>query len=163
MLLDGPLEHLVDGKEHENVTAENLGLNRENGPNTGLPEVVGTGDQSEAPPFGNSAGCRSRLAQAHQRNVAHEVHEFADTEDGEAGVVESGGGPGWRRVLGRHVEVHAEDAEENVVVERVFEDVEERHGVGAKPMHEDRLQFALDVVQNDHQGANLLADHQRGV
>ena len=60
-------------------------------------------------------------------------------------------------------EVHGEEPEKPVVVEAVLEDVGEGHGRAREPMHEHSLELALHVVQNHHEGAQLLVEGQLGV
>ena len=91
------------------------------------------------------------------------VHELKDTEKGCGAVVDFVGGPSRGCVVWVQEEVHGEEAEEAIVVEAVLEDVGEGHGSAGETMHEHSLELTLGVVQNDHEGAQLLVERKLGV
>lgn len=92
VLLDGPVQHLVDRTGREEVRTVASGEHTEDHPPETLPEVVGTGHQAESETFGDATDLRrvdvftwvfnllfmGFLAEAGELLMAHQVHEFTD-------------------------------------------------------------------------------------
>lgn len=94
-----------------------------------LPEVVGRADQIEAKTLRDASLRGARLSQVPQGDVAHEVHALAEEEGSKKSDRKGGIAPGRRCILGVHEEVHGEEAEEDPVMDAIFEYVCEGHGV----------------------------------
>lgn len=156
VLFDSPFQHLVDRGEKENVSAQDLSLHSKRQPAERLPEVVSRGDKAETPTFRDTPSCRAWLSKTHQSEVTHQVEELEKAEKTERDPEESGWSPFWWLIFGREVKVHTADAKEYIVVKRIFENIEQWHGIVAKSVHEQRLQFTFDVVDANHGHTQLL-------
>ena len=85
-----------------------------------------------------------------------EVEEFENCEKNCAHCIESIIGPCWWSIVWSQEEIHCEKTEQDEVMEAIFEDVRERHGIIRELMDEQCLQFTLQVVTNSHCNTKLL-------
>ena len=129
MLLSGPNSHLNDSCNQVDVSTDQLGLNAEDNPSAGLPEVVGGADETEAPAVGDLALSCTWCAQILEYDMSHQVQELKENEQASANVESSVRDPGWLLIARPQVEEHSSEAKQTKVVETVLKHIGERHSL----------------------------------
>lgn len=158
MLGQSPLHHLNHWHSQEEVSSEDLWLHCEGQPRHPFPEVVSTRHKLKAPSHGDTALSGPWFTQVLELDVAHEIHEFEDAEHHRSTDEELIWSPGWRRVIRMQEEVHIGETEEAPVMSWVLEYVHEGHSVVWESMHEEGFEFTFDIVQKNHENAQLLIE-----
>lgn len=125
-------------------------LNTEQDPAEEFPPVVGAWDPLEAPSLGDTALSGAWSSEVSEGDVGHQVEELEQAEEDHKAEHELlAASPLWRAVLWVQEEVHVNETEDDPVVERVLEQVKDRHSIIRKSVHKQCLKFSLQVVRKN--------------
>jgi hypothetical protein len=138
------------------LTCDGLSGNGEADPGEDLEGVVGARDQVEEESLGDGTLGGALGSQVAEHEMADEVAELGDGEDGKSEVDLLDGRGSVERVVDEvgHGGAHAP------VVAGVLEDVEEGHGGMAEAMDEQGLELSLNVVGNPGDESEAVSPHE---
>jgi len=123
VLSSSPDEHLIGTSKHEQVTSNRLSHNVETQPSQNLNGVVGARDKFEEESPGNLTFLRASRSQVAQNDMAVEIGELTDDENGQTDVDMGLRGSGKLGVVDKVGNIGGKTP----VVAAIFEEIEQRH------------------------------------
>lgn len=154
VLLDRPDSHLSRRNNREEKRGRRRSHDSDHRPGEHLKEVVRAADQAEETAIGDLAHARTRRTEPAQNQVRMQVAKLRQRpqrnhEREELGVVTERAAYSLGTMVRRVDTDGQKHARKQPVVSRVLKDVEHGHGCVGETVHEDRLELALDKV-NQH-------------